>query len=115
MNVKDFRRYFRAKKFCGEIIGMTPKWETYKNLIGIKKVGDLEMFWNYERGNEIKLWLDWNKHKNIESFIIIDDEVSDIEPVFPDNFIKTETVKGFQGDELLNEAINILNEEKYNG
>jgi hypothetical protein len=105
------RRLFRSKGFCGEIIDITPTWATYKELIGIKTINDLQLFWEYERGNEINLWLDWNKHKNVSSYIIIDDEVEDIEPLHKGKFIHTNIDKGFQGEELLQEAIQKLKGE----
>ncbi len=40
-----------------------------------------------DRGAEILKWL--SDHKNIESFVILDDEAVDITPYFPNNFIKT--------------------------
>ena len=102
-NTRYFQRLFRSKGFCGEIIGMTPDWATHKGIIEID-----------ERGSEINLWLEWNKHKNIESYLVIDDEVSDIEPLHKGRFIHTNIDKGFQGEELLQEAIQKLKGE-YNG
>ena len=92
-----FKRLFKHKKFIGEIIGETPHillpYET-----------------NYERAEEIKVWMERNKNE-IESFIIIDDDSDDIIPMFPANYIQTEIDKGFQGEELLQKAIEILNKE----
>ena len=94
---KKFKRLFRHKKFIGEIIGETPhilmNYET-----------------NSERAEEIKFWMKGNKN-DIESFIIIDDDSFDIIPVFPANYIQTEIDKGFQGEEMLQKAIEILNKE----
>jgi hypothetical protein len=90
---------------------MTPKWKAYKDLIGIKTINDLQLFWELERGNEINLWLEWNKDKNVSSYLVIDDEVADIEPLHKGKFIVTNIDKGFQGEELLQEAINKLKGE----
>lgn len=106
-----FQRLFRSKGFCGEVIDKTPTWDKYKDMIGIKTVNDLELFWNHERGNEINLWLEWNKHKNIEFYIVIDDEVSDIKPLHEGKFIQTNMEQGFQGEDLLQEAIKKLKGE----
>jgi len=110
-DTKYFQRLFISRGFCGEIIDLSPKWEEYRNLIGIETINDLQMFWEYERGNEIRLWLEWNKHKNIESYIIIDDDVDDIEPLYEGRFIHTNIDQGFQGEKLLQEAINKLKGE----
>ena len=112
-SVKYFQKIFKSKGFVGEIIDQTPTWEKYKNLIGIKTINDLEYFWQYERGNEIKLWLDWNKNKQIESFLIIDDDVDDIFPIFPDTYIKVDINKGFRMEHII-ESISILNKEAQN-
>lgn len=104
-DIKYFRRLFRSRGFCGEIIGMTPKWNAYKDLLGVKTVADLTMFWEHERGNEINLWLVWNKHKNIESYIVIDDDVDDLIPLHEGKVIHTNIDTGFSGDDLLREAI----------
>jgi len=112
-SVGYLQRLFRSKGFCGEIIGKTPTWGDYKNYIGIKTINDLQMFWEYERGNEIRLWLEQNKSKNIESYLVIDDEVSDIEPLHDGRFIVTNLEQGFQGEDLLQEAIKKLKGEHY--
>jgi hypothetical protein len=106
-----FQRLFCSKGFCGEIIDRTPTWNKYKDMIGIKTINDLELFWNHERGNEIRLWLEWNKSKNIESYLVIDDDVSDIEPLHEGKFIQTNMEQGFQGEGLLQEAIKKLKGE----
>lgn len=111
-SVGYFQRLFKSKGFHGEIIGLTPEWKDYKELIGIKTINDLQLFWELERGNEINLWLEWNKDKNVSSYLVIDDEVSDIEPLHEGRFIITNIDKGFQGEELLQEAINKLKGEE---
>lgn len=52
---------------------------------------------NNRRGLEIKAWLDENKDKyNIEKYVIIDDEICDITPVFKRNVIKVDSNVGLQ-------------------
>lgn len=92
---KMFKRLFRRKKFIGEIIGEIPHILMHYDS-------------NFERAEEIKYWLEWNKNE-IESFLVIDDDSFDIIPVFPANYIQTEIDKGFQGEEMLQKAIEILN------
>jgi histidinol phosphatase-like enzyme len=58
------------------------------------------------RGNEIKTWLDSTDIK-VDKFVIIDDEISDIVGLFPDNVVKTDMHKGLQ-DEDIEKAIKIL-------
>ena len=58
------------------------------------------------RGNEIKTWLESTDVK-IDKFVIIDDEVSDIVGLFPDNVVKTDMHKGLQ-DEDVDKAVKIL-------
>ena len=103
-----FQRLFESRGFCGEIIDMTPKWKNYRNILGVKSINDLTLFWDMERGNEINLWLEWNKHKNIESYIIIDDDVDDIIGLHENRVIQTELEDGFSGDKLFQEAVKKL-------
>ena len=49
------------------------------------------------RGLEIKEWLD--NHNNIESFVILDDEVFDIKEHFPNNFVQTSMKVGLQKED----------------
>jgi hypothetical protein len=108
--VKYFQQLFWRNGFSGEIIGMTPKWNQYKNIIQGK---DLEKFWSYERGNEILMWLNWNKPE-IESFIIIDDVVEDILPLFlSDRIISTTIEKGLADEVHIKKAIFSLNNIKF--
>ena len=106
-NLKYFRQLFRRNGFSGEIIGMTPKWKEYKDTL---KGMDLEKFWNNERGNEILMWLDWNKTK-IESFTIIDDDITDIVPPFSlDRVVSTNVEKGLSSETHIKKAIFSLND-----
>ena len=50
------------------------------------------------RGLEIKEWLD--NHNNIESFVILDDEVFDIKEHFPNNFVQTSMKVGLQKEDV---------------
>ena len=57
------------------------------------------------RGLEIKEWLD--NHNDIESFVILDDEVSDIKEYFPNNFVQTSMKIGLQKEDV-EKCIHIL-------
>ena len=50
-----------------------------------------------ERGLEIKEWLD--NHNDIESFVILDDEIFNIKEHFPNNFVKTSMKIGLQKED----------------
>ena len=58
------------------------------------------------RGNEIKMWLESTNIK-VDKFVIIDDEISDIVDLFPNNVVKTDMYKGLQDDDV-EKAIKIL-------
>lgn len=62
-----------------------------------------------DRGAEIAGWLLRQKSKNIESFIILDDEDEDIIEYFPDNLIKTSYMTGLTDNDV-EKAIAILNQ-----
>lgn len=104
--LKELKDFLRITGFIGNVIDRIPLWKEYKNEIGTKTTGELKRFWEYERGNEIKMWLD--KHSDVESFLIIDDELSDIIPIFPNNYIQTGMERGFH-EGLIQEAIDKLN------
>jgi len=108
-DMKEVREFLRINGFLGKVIDRTPVWKEYKDEIGVKTTNDLERFWEYERGNEIKMWLD--KHPEVESFVILDDEISDIFPVFPYNYIRTDMENGFH-EGLIKEVIKMLNKEE---
>jgi len=103
----ELRKFLRVTGFSGKVIDRTPIWKEYKNDIGIKTCNGLKRFWEHERGNEIKMWLD--KHE-VKTYVIIDDEISDIFSIFPDNYIRTDMENGFHKG-LIKVAINKLNEE----
>lgn len=64
----------------------------------------------YDRGAEILYWL--KQHPDVDSFVIIDDDVEDLKP-YTDRFIKTTWKKGLQ-PEHVQKAIDILNKDSYN-
>jgi len=66
-----------------------------------------------KRGEEIQKWLDDNKEKyDVESYVIIDDDSSyDIREFHPDNCVEPIFKTGFT-EELLEEALNILNKHE---
>lgn len=61
-------------------------------------IGDTPIFMDNDknrRGREIKRWIDENKIKNrINQFVIIDDEISDIKKIFPNNILKIDSNVG---------------------
>lgn len=61
-----------------------------------------------DRGAEIAGWLLRQKSKNIESFVILDDEDVDIIQYYPNNLIKTSYMTGLT-DEDVEKCIKILN------
>jgi hypothetical protein len=107
-SLDTLKMYLENNGFCGIVIGRTPVWKEYKEDIGIKTINDLQMFWEHERGNEINLWL--SENKNVDSYIIIDDELSDIEPLHEGRFIHTSLESGFH-EGLIQEAITKLKGE----
>ena len=78
-SLDTLKMYLENNGFRGVILGRTPVWKEYRDIIGVKTINDLQLFWEYERGNEINLWLAENK--NVDSYLVIDDELSDIEPL----------------------------------
>ena len=62
------------------------------------------------RGLEIKEWLD--NHNDIESFVILDDEVFDIKEHFPNNFVQTSMKVGLQKEDA-EKCIAILSNIKF--
>jgi hypothetical protein len=58
------------------------------------------------RGEEIQEWIDYH---GVESYIVIDDQVKDILPYVDNNkVIKCNHSIGFEDDELLDKALDIL-------
>ena len=48
----------------------------------------------FDRGAEIAVWL--NENPQVDKFLIIDDDIKDIEPYFPkENILKTNFKDGF--------------------
>jgi len=58
------------------------------------------------RGNEIKMWLTENK---VDNFVILDDDVFDIEIHFPDNTVRMKDRYVGLTEEEVNKAFQILN------
>ncbi len=59
-----------------------------------------------DRGAEIAIYL--HKHPEIESFVILDDDIFDIKTYFPGKTVKPSFHKGGLNMDLANQAINIL-------
>ena len=83
-----FQQLFEKKNVNWEVIGLTPK--TREDI----------------RGKEISQWLENNK-ENVKSFLILDDDVDDIWPFFPDNVLHTNMLDGFN-EKLIELATKIL-------
>jgi len=64
--IETLKKHFKNEFVSGEIIGVTPRHS------GL----------NVWRGNEIQDWLDKNKELNVESFVILDDDI-DMEHLRP--------------------------------
>lgn len=62
-----------------------------------------------DRGIEITEWL--SRHPDVESYVILDDDIEDIEPFHPNNYVKTEFYGYGLTMELANKAIDILNKK----
>lgn len=72
-NMKDM---WKSRIYPGDVIDITPNFNGNKNLSFKDR---------YERGTEIKMWLD--KHPDITDYVIIDDD-SDMLPEQLDHFVK---------------------------
>jgi len=64
----------------------------------------------YDRGAEIMLWL--SEHKDVESFVILDDDWLDIEPYYTKEHVQTDFYNWGLTEELADKAIKILNKEE---
>ena len=86
--------------------GLKNMWQ-YRNISG--KIIDITQYLNLDRGLEIKDWLDNTKY-DIESFVILDDETSDIIEYFPNNTITCKAVYGISFQNV-KDSIEILNKK----
>lgn len=69
--------------------------------------------WTRDRGAEIAKWL--SEHKDVESFVIIDDDWADINPYYPKQYVQTYFYDDWGlTEEKATEAINILNKNQLN-
>jgi len=71
----------------------------------IDKTPNLPMLDNC-RGEEIKTWL--VKHPEVTQYAILDDDICDIQPVHPNNYVNTDGKEGLT-NEKVKETINLLN------
>lgn len=62
-----------------------------------------------DRGIEISEWL--SRHPEVEQYVIIDDDIEDIKPFHPNNYVKTDFYNWGLTEELADKAIEILNEK----
>ena len=60
-----------------------------------------------DRGIEISEWL--SRHPEVESYVILDDDIEDIKPFHPNNYIRTKFYGPGLTMELADKAIQILN------
>lgn len=60
-----------------------------------------------DRGIEISEWL--SRHPEVESYVILDDEIEDIKPFHPNNYVKTDFYSYGLTTELAKKAVDILN------
>ena len=93
--LKRMQEMWKARNLCGEVIDITPC------LMSKSKLPFDERF---ERGTEIKMWLDENP---VESYVIIDDD-NDMLPEQQDNFVMTNQFYGITLQDA-EKAIKILN------
>lgn len=77
-----------------------------KNESVIGDVIDVTPILHIDRGLEIRQYLETYKNSEIESFVILDDDVSDILPYFPGNLVVSKY--GLQAEHI-EESIKILN------
>ena len=108
----------RLGKVGLHISGLTPdgvswKWIENQNLKPSAKYRDTYTNWEgkkiditTDRGAEIFKWL--SDHKEVETFVILDDEDFDIKNYFPNELIKTNFKTGLSKEDV-KKAINILN------
>ena len=88
--MNELKEYLEKYEISQYLIGKTD------NYIGINK----------ERGDEIRKWINDNKHLNIETFVIIDDDI-DMREFTNTNLAKCKNETGFT-DEVLHDALEIL-------
>lgn len=62
-----------------------------------------------DRGAEIAYWLD--QHPGVESFVILDDDIADIEPYYKKEHIQTDFYKDALNMECAQRAVEILNKK----
>ena len=87
-SVDEMAAFLKNKGFIGQVFDVIPKSK------------------NDNRGEEIRTWIN-DFYCIIRGFIILDDEISDIFSVFPDNYIQTDMIKGFH-EGLIQDTINKL-------
>jgi len=63
--------------------------------------------YTWDRGAEIALWL--SEHPDVESFVILDDDIADIKPYYTKEHVQTDFYKDALNMECAERAIKILN------
>ena len=79
----------------------------YKNAFDINLLEELNNAKEtHDRGAEIAVWL--YKHPEVESFVILDDDIEGIQPYYTEQHIRTDFYGSGLTMDLANKAINIL-------
>lgn len=89
--LKMVEKYLKLRGFKSELIDKTPNHV----LPGMQ----------HRRGNHIQVWLDENKDKDIEKFVILDDD-SDMEHLMP-YLVQTSWYRGFE-EAHIEKALKVL-------
>ena len=99
-------RKFRYKKYDDNHVNFYDLLEMKLKNYAVEIYDVTEISLDNNRAAEIQNWL--NSHKNIESFVILDDEIHKVIPPFLKEAI---AIDGYYGltDKDVNDAINILN------
>ena len=96
------------------LYGVTPDGVPFEKLKdtpwdGIMSQSDRNNVLNTDRGAEIAWWY-WNKRDQIESFVIVDDEVTDILYYFPDRYVKIDHHTGLTSQDAV-KIVRMLEEQ----
>lgn len=99
-------RKFRYKKYDDNRINFYDLLETKLKDYAVEIYDVTEVSLDNKRAAEIQNWL--NSHKNVESFVILDDEIYKVIPPLVKEAIAVDSYYGLT-DKDVNEAIDILN------
>ena len=85
---------FKQAGIVGDVIGGIEKMPKEKKAIGIRD------------------WLEQNHH-SVNNFVILDDNTFDLDVLYPNNFVKTESHIGLADINKVKQALDILNKDKF--